>query len=167
VTAPPAPVKTKAQVLELIRNLMALADQDNEEGRTSAHMALKLMKKHGFVITMASRDDDDAPAPSWTPPSTWASPAPRSSAPERAYPHWGTPTPPARKRWNGAIAIVADEVQKFFQTIDVLPRDLPVQGVQLTPAAEPGFCSCGRRFIRGELVSRFRPFRCARCVARR
>lgn len=146
--------------IERIRNLMALAEQDNEEGRTSAHLALKLIKKHGFVITVASRDDEtppkrqDRPRPSPTPSGAGASAAGASAA-------------GASTRWRGALDIVTDEVSKFFQAIDVLPRDIPVTGVQLAPAPHPGQCKCGHRYRMGELVSRGRPFRCARCVSMR
>lgn len=142
--------------VETIRNLFALADQDNEEGRTAAHTAIKMVKKHGFVLTVASQAEAEAG------PKTTARPwQPPSYSQQRPQPQPGT------QRWNGAIAIVADEVTRFFQTLNVLPKDIPVTGVQLAPAQHAGFCSCGHRYLRGELVSRGRPIRCARCLTQR
>jgi hypothetical protein len=144
--------------VETIRNLFALADQDNEEGRTAAHTAIKLVKKHGFVITVASQVE--APRSE--------EPRPRRSDGTYGYqPQPAAPQRPGTQRWRGGLAIVADEVTKFFQTLNVLPKDIPITGVQLSPAAHAGFCTCGHRYLRGELVSRARPIRCARCMVRR
>lgn len=137
--------------VETIRNLFALADQDNEEGRTAAHTAIKMVKKHGFVLTVATEEPRrPEPRRSWQPPQPQPQPQQR----------------PGTQRWSGAVAIVADEVTRFFQTLNVLPKDIPITGVQLTPARHAGFCLCGHRYLRGELVSRERPIRCARCLVR-
>lgn len=133
--------------IERIRNLIALADQDNEEGRTSAHLALKLLRKHGFVITVATLDEEPVEQPRYHAPPP--------------------PSPPPSQHRREILAIVGDEVVQFFRTMNVLPRDIPATGVQMAPASDPGYCLCGRRYQRGEMVSRMKPHRCARCIARR
>ena len=155
-----------ASSVEKIRSLLALADQDNEEGRTAAHTAIKLIKKHGFVLTVSTAEEETPkPAPS----PAWARPAERPRPPPPP-----PPPPPASKaatRWNEVkknfAGIVVDEVSQFMKTIDVLPRDIPVYGVQLVPAKQRGTCSCGNIYQRGEMVSREKRPVCATCVSER
>lgn len=144
--------------LEKINDLVELAQQDSEEGRTAAHLALKLMRRHGFVVTMARHEGgyahDAAPSADGR-----RSAAPRPPAPS------AQPSPQRSKKVQEALVIAIDETKKFFQTLDVLPRDVPTSGVQLMPAEGAGTCAtCSRRYRRGEFVSRRRPHRCVRCV---
>ncbi len=133
---------------------MALADQDNEEGRTAAHLAIKLIKKSGFVITVSTKIEEPQPAPAPRPPPS-------------AYRPTTVPTTRAATRWEDVKKIVLDEAVQFMRTIDVLPRDIPIYGVQLVPAEKRGKCSCGHAYQRGEMISRGRYPVCARCVAER
>jgi hypothetical protein len=151
---------------ETWRNLVELAQQDNEEGRSAAHAAMKLAKKHGFVVLPPAAPSAPAPAPAPAPrrrapappPAPW-SPEPMATAPE-------PPPEPRRRSWQSRVlGAVGEEATKFFQTFDVLPRDIPVTRVQLAPAPLPGLCPCGHLYRRGELVSRLTPHRCVRCVA--
>lgn len=138
--------------LETIRNLFALADQQDakgeptEEARTAAHAAIRLIKKHGFVLTVARAPGEPSPRETPVP-----SPAPN--------PRW-------EKKKRDLFQIALEEGARFLQTLDVLPKDIPVGGVQVVPAVRAGICGCGREYQRGEMVSRSLPPRCARCVSR-
>ena len=143
---------------ETYRNLVELAQQDNEEGRSAAHAAIKLAKKHGFVVSPPA----PAPAPAPTPAPRRRAPAPAPWSPEPM----AEPPEPRKRSWQSRVlGAVGEEATKFFQTFDVLPRDIPVTRVQLAPAPLPGLCPCGHLYRRGELVSRLTPHRCVRCVA--
>ncbi len=146
-----------AEPIQRIRDLMALAEGEGEEARTAAHLAIKMMRKNGFVITVAGKTKE-SPAPAREQGQSSSSPSP--SAKPTQWDH--------RKR--AMVDVFKEEVVSFFRTIDVLPRDLPTDGVQLVPAKAVGRCAgpgCGKPYRVGEMVSRVRPVICARCVDRR
>ena len=137
--------------LETIRNLFALAEQEDvrgeptDEARTAAYAAIKLIKKHGFVLTVAG-PDGKAPNPG------------QPSPPRPVNPVW-------ERKKRDLWGIVMDEGMTFLRSLDVLPKNIPVAGVQMVPAAAAGACGCGHRYRRGEMVSRGPAPKCARCVA--
>jgi|GEM_PF-5923684 len=144
---------------EKIRDLLALADQENEEGRTAAHLAIKMIKKHGFVLTVSTKAEESSfgtPTPPAAPPPQRRPPPPAT----RAATVW-------EEKKRTFAGIVLDEAVRFMNTIDVLPRDIPIYGVQLVPAEKRGKCSCGNTYQRGEMISRGRYPVCVTCVGER
>ena len=50
--------------LAKVRKLLALAAQENEEGRTAAWMAARLMREHGYQVSDGVREGHDVAEPS-------------------------------------------------------------------------------------------------------
>lgn len=128
-------------------DLVALGAQDNEEGRTAAHLAFKLAKKHGFELPR----DPAAPMP----PKQESA----AQAPATVNPGW-------EEKKRALAGVVLDETISFLKTLNVLPKAPHVGVTQLVNAPRDGRCPCGASYRRGELVSRDRPVRCAKCVAK-
>jgi hypothetical protein len=71
--------------LAKVRKLLALAAQENEEGRTAAWMAARLMRENGYHVTHGSHGSRAAPdAPEPPPRSRPAPPAPPAGREMRA-----------------------------------------------------------------------------------